>query len=78
MPTGKREGILLNIAMCNLRGAPAIRPKGHLISFLFGVMMVGDTIRSTVHGAYQTLVMSSREPGYIQMVKASSPSYRVD
>lgn len=51
MLASKRDGILWNIALCNLRGVPAIRPKGHIVSFLFVVVMVGDAIRSIVHGA---------------------------
>lgn len=60
MLASKRDGILQNIALCNLRGVPAIRPKGHRISFLFAVVMVGDTIRSIVHGAYRTLLILSQ------------------
>lgn len=48
--------------MCNLVGVPAIRPKGHMVSFLFVVMMVGDALKSIVHRAYRTLLILSREP----------------
>ena len=62
--------------MCNLMGMPTIRPKGHIVSFLFVVIMVGDALKSIVHRAYRTLLILSREPEK-QRVKASSPSYRV-